>query len=86
MVLPYELVIPTPMPSLMLHGIHATTTFEKFPKFRCNGRQLNTIDEAAAICGMKRADFLRFCAVQTAEAVLRVIKEIPSDGDPEPDS
>ncbi len=75
MTLPYELVIPTPMPSLMLHGIHATTTFEKFPKFRCNARQLDTIDAAAAICGMKRADFLRFCAVQTAEAVLRVIQE-----------
>ncbi len=78
MVLPYELKIPTPMPSHMLHGIHATTTFEKFPKFRCNERQLETIDEAAAICGMKRADFLRFCAVQTAEAVLRIVEA--SDG------
>lgn len=71
MVLPYELMIPTPMPSLMKHGIHATTTFEKYPKFRCNGVQLDKIDEAAKICGMKRADFLRFCAVQTAEAILR---------------
>jgi len=78
MVLPYELVIPTPMPSLMHHGIHATTTFERFPKFRCNKKQLESIDEAAAICGMKRADFLRFCAVQTAEAILRLPDRSPA--------
>ena len=75
MKLPYELVIPMPMPSLMHHGIHATTTFEKFPKFRCNKFQLATIDEAADICGMKRADYLRFCAVQTAEAIIRLVKD-----------
>lgn len=73
--LPFTLQIPTPMPSIVLHGIHATTTFERHAKFRCNGKQLEEIDRAAALCGMKRADYLRFIGIQVSKEIIRITTE-----------
>lgn len=73
--LPLQIVIPTPMPSVIQHGIHATTTFERHVKFRCNKRQQDEIDLAAQLCGMKRADFVRFCATHTARKIIEITSD-----------
>jgi hypothetical protein len=68
--IPDTLTIPSPMPTPRARGIYATGSMGSNVKTRLSHIDTEKIDEAAGLLGMTRADFIRWCAVKTAEKIL----------------
>lgn len=68
---PNEVTIPRPMSDVHVRGVHAKGRyFSSIVRIRINERQLQVIDDAAELCQVNRATFMRWCSLKAANAII----------------
>ena len=68
---PNEVTIPRPMSDVHVRGVHAKGRyFSRIVRIRINERQLHVIDDAADLCGVNRATFMRWTSLKAANAII----------------
>lgn len=72
-----SLTIPYPSYIPRARGIHAVAKFGTQLIAKVSKADFDLVDEAAAKTGVKRAEFVRWCAVQTAREVLKHVEPEP---------
>jgi hypothetical protein len=69
-----EVTIPFPSYIPRGRGIHAVGKFGAMLKAKCSVAELDAVQEAANLIGVSKSEFIRWCAVKTAE---RIMKDVP---------
>lgn len=67
--------IPLPSHEKRRRGLSATTTYGSKIYMRCHNTELAQIDAAAAILGLTRSQYMRWCALYAAREIQRRAKE-----------
>ena len=69
--LPLRVTIPLPTPRPRARGIHSTGRFGDVLRFRCSLTDKDAIAKAASLLGLTDSEFIRACAVNIAEEIIK---------------